>query len=101
MVLWVAVALAMVVGVKYYTSLQLRNLEMRLNKVKDGLQGKKEELQQVMARQHEAQSDEDAQAERIRFMKEIIQDIDMRLQGKGEDDDVVVTDAMSPPPTMG
>lgn len=101
MVLWVLMALVVVLGVKYYTSLQIRNLELRLNKVKDGLQGKQNELHQVMERQHEAEAEEYAQTERIRFMKEIIQDIHIRQQGQGGEEDAMVVDAMPPPPTMG
>ena len=100
MLLWVVMSLALVVGMKYYTSLQMRNLEMRLNKVKDGLQGEKEELNRAMERQNEVQADESAQAERIRSMKEIIQDIQIRLQGQGnEDENAMVADAL--PPTTG
>tara|TARA_Y100000294_G_C8371346_1_gene262866 strand:- start:152 stop:454 length:303 start_codon:yes stop_codon:yes gene_type:complete len=100
MLLWVVMSFAMVVGVKYYTALQMRNLETRLNKVKDGLQGKKEELSRAMDRQNEVQADESAQAERIRSMKEIIQDIQIRLQGQGnEDENAMVADVM--PPTAG
>ena len=96
MILWVFMSLAMVVGMKYYTALQMRNLETRLNKVKDGLQEKKQELNQAMKQQDAVQADEAAQLERIRSMKEIIQDIQLRLQGKGdEDENAMVADTLS------
>ncbi|MCZ6675479.1 MAG: hypothetical protein O7C75_21335 [Verrucomicrobia bacterium] len=96
MILWVFMSLAMVVGMKYYTALQMRNLETRLNKVKDGLQEKKQELNQAMEQQDTVQADEAAQLERIRSMKEIIQDIQIRLQGKGdEDENAMVADTLS------
>ncbi|MCZ6633140.1 MAG: hypothetical protein O7G87_07015 [bacterium] len=96
MILWVFMSLAMVVGMKYYTALQMRNLETRLNKVKDGLQEKKQELNQAMEQQDAVQADEAAQLERIRSMKEIIQDIQIRLQGKGdEDENAMVADTLS------
>ena len=79
MLIWVIAALALVVGVKYYTSLQMRNLEHRLNVVKDSLHEVKEMYSEAQTKQEEASEQEGHHEERIRSMKEIIQDIQMRL----------------------
>ena len=80
MVIWMLVSLFMVVGVKYFTATKMRDLEKRLNRVKDQLQTKKEEFQTVLSRQKEVQVEESLSTERIRSMKELIHDIGIRLQ---------------------
>ena len=79
MLIWVIAALGLVVGVKYYTSLQMRNLEHRLNVVKDSLHEVKEMYSEAQTKQGEASEKEGHHEERIRSVKEIIQDIQMRL----------------------
>ena len=79
MYIWVIVALLIVVGVKYYTSREMANLERRLHAVKVALHNKKQELDTVQVRQEETQQAEVAMEDRIKHMKEIIQDVNIRL----------------------
>jgi len=77
--IWVIVALLFVVGVKYYTSREMAQLERRLNTVKAGLHTTKQEYDAVQVTQAETEKDEGAMEDRITHMKEIIQDINVRL----------------------
>ena len=79
MFIWVIAALGLVVGIKYYTSIQMRRLEHRLNTVKDSLQRVKKMYTEAQSEQEDTAEDEGHHEERIRFMKEIIQDIQIRL----------------------
>ena len=79
MFIWVIAALGLVVGIKYYTSIQMRRLDRRLITIKDSLQRVKKMYTEAQATQEDAAEEEGYQEERIRFMKEIIQDIQMRL----------------------
>lgn len=100
MAIWMLVSLLMVVGVKYFTATKMRDLERRLNRVKEGLQTKKEEYQGVLARQEEVQAEEDLSSERIRFMKELISDIGIRLQSSDQLETELVVDSGTPPPVI-
>ena len=100
MAVWVVIALVLVVGVKYYTATRMRDLERRLNRVKEGLQAKKDEFRAVVSRQEEVQTEEGEHSERIRFMNELIRDIELRLQGKDEPHAKVVLDAGPRPPIL-
>jgi len=77
--IWVIVALLFVIGVKYYTSREMAQLERRLNRVKTGLHTTKQEYDAVQVTQMETQKAEGAMEDRITHMKEIIQDINVRL----------------------
>ncbi len=99
---WAFAVLLIVFGVKYYTSLEMRKLERRLEKVKDDLQRAKEKLQQAQERQTNVQQEEEVFEERQRAMKETIEDIQMRMTAKDDTDaeDVVVADSAPPPRTF-
>ena len=84
---WVLVSVLRVVGVKYFTATKMRDFERRLNRVKDGLHQKKSELDLVKSRQAQISADETLHSERIRSMKELIHDIQLRLQTKDETPD--------------
>ena len=90
---WVLVMVVMVVGVKFYTATRMRDLERRLNQVKEGLHQKKDELDAAQAQQAEVQTEENGHTERIRFMKELIDDIQIRLTTSDEPDSDLITDA--------
>lgn len=79
MYIWVIVALFFVVGVKYYTSREMANLERRLHAVKSALHSKKQEFDDVQSKQTEIKKTEDEMEQRIKHMKEIIQDVNVRL----------------------
>ena len=74
-----ALGLAFVLVLKYYTAAQMRNLERRLNKVKAGLQEAKDKLAEAGDRQKAVQGEETLYEDRIRFMKEIIEDLQYRM----------------------
>ena len=96
---WAIAVLLIVFGVKYYTSLEMRKLERRLEKVKDDLQSAKEKLQQAQERLSNVQQEEELFGTRQRAMKETIEDIQMRLTSKEESlgEDSVVADSAPPP----
>lgn len=96
MIIWTLVALFMVVGVKYYTSLEMRKLERRLETVKNGLQQVKERLQNVQARQAEIQSDESNYEDRLQVMTEIINDLQYRMTSSDDIEDKIISDSMPP-----
>ena len=70
-----------VIGAKYYTALGTRNLERRLNRVKAGLEKVRQDLRQERERQSGVASDEEMAEMRVRFMKELMQDLQIRLSG--------------------
>lgn len=84
MIVWTLFTLLVVVGVKYYTSLEMRKLERRLETVKNGLHQKKDKLQAAQDRQKSVESEETMFVDRLRVMKEIIQDIQFRLTATDE-----------------
>ena len=93
MIIWMLVSLVMVVGIKFFTATKMRDLERRLNRVKEGLQTKKEEFQTVLAQQEGIQAEEALSSERIRFMKELIHDIGIRLQTADQAQTELVVDS--------
>jgi len=99
---WAISVLLIVFGVKYYTSVEMRKLERRLEKVKDDLQRAKEKLQQAQERQSNVQQEEEVFGARQRAMKETIEDIQMRMSAKeaAAAEDVVVADSAPPPRTF-
>ena len=101
MIIWTVCMLVFVVGVKYYTSLEMRKLERRLETVKNGLHQMKEKLHVAEERQHQVQAEEKGYEERMSVMREIIQDIQFRLTSEDEldVDGVMVSDGIPPPPS--
>ena len=98
MLIWVLFSLILVVGVKYYTSLELRKLERRLETVKNGLQQIKEHLQRTQDKQKSVQIEEAEFEERLKFMKETIQDIQFRQTSSEEVDPESLMILESAPP---
>ncbi len=72
-----------VIGAKYYTAIGTRNLERRLNRVKAGLEKARQELRQEREKQTRVSADEELAEMRVRFMKELMQDLQIRLTGGG------------------
>lgn len=97
LLIWTLAALLMVVGVKYYTSLEMRKLERRLEAVKEGLQQAKDRHKTTQDSQEETEAQEANQTERIRVMKEIMQDLQDRLSSAQDISvDKVISDSMPP-----
>ena len=87
MIIWTLFTFAMVLGVKYYTSLEMRKLERRLETVKLGLNQVKEKLAVTQRRQDETEAEEASYKERLRVTNEIIQDLNIRLSSSDALDD--------------
>lgn len=83
-----------VIGAKYFTAIGTRNLERRLNRVKAGLDKARQALNQEREKQTSVASDEEMAEMRVRFMKELMQDLQIRLTGGGnmEQQEMVVKD---------
>lgn len=97
MYIWVAFSLTFVVVVKYYTAMEMRKLERRLETVKDDLHRVKEQLVAAQERQQEVQQEEENFEERVRRMKEVMEDLQMRLtssQDQDEEAKMVISDTM-------
>ena len=84
MIFWAVFAAMAVFGVKYYTSIQMRQLERRMSRVKDELHSAKEKLQNAQQSQTDAQTEEEAVVERGVRVREIIADIQDRLAAREE-----------------
>jgi predicted nucleic acid-binding Zn-ribbon protein len=84
MIFWAVFAAMAVFGVKYYTSVQMRQLERRMSSVKDELHSAKDKLQSAQEGQTEANTEEDAVVERGVRMREMIADIQDRLAAREE-----------------
>ena len=100
MIVWTLFTLLVVVGVKYYTSIEIRKLERRLETVKNGLHQKKDKLQEIQDRQKSVESEETMFTDRLRVMKEIIQDIQFRLTTTDELETQKVILSSAPPPAF-
>jgi len=79
MLIWVFFSLLGVVSVKYYTSMEMRKLERRLDTVKDDLRRAKEKFESAQQENEEVSVEEELCAERIRAMKDMMQDLNVRL----------------------
>ena len=84
--LWAVLALLGVVAVKYYTALGSRNLERRLNRVKSELDDARERLKVAREKQTGATEDEEEETLRMRYMKEMIDDILMRVGARDDNE---------------
>lgn len=93
MIFWVLAAMMSVIGVKYYTAIQVNKFEKRLNEVKDGLHEIKETFLEVQEQTRQTEEEEAIFVERIRVMKEMIEDLKMRLsfEEKPEEESILVS----------
>ena len=91
------IALAGVFAVKYYTSVQMRSLDRRLQTVKadlDRVKGRRKEAEEKLNR---AQEEENAHQERIRYMNELTEDLRYRLTVTEEEDDELIVRSSATP----
>ena len=82
---WVLLCLAAVVGVKYYTSIGLSQLDRRLAAVKRDLEKSKEGRKEKQEEAEKISEEEDLCETRIRNMKDLIADLEYRLTVASED----------------
>ena len=95
---WAVFTLLIVVVVKYYTAIEMRKLERRLEAVKEGLQLVKQNLQEAHGERSKAEALEESYAERYRRMKETIEDLQIRLSTPDELEAAVVVSSAKPTP---
>ena len=99
--LYAMLCLVGVFMVKYYTAVEMRKLERRLERVKDDLGQVKDKLGSVQKHMDQVRSDEEDYQDRVRRIKETIEDLEIRMTSFSQDDseeNVVVSDSSSPRP---
>ena len=99
--LYVMLCLVGVFTVKYYTAVEMRKLERRLDRVKDDLGQVKDKLGSVQKHTDRVRSDEEDYQDRVRRIKETIEDLEIRMTSSSQDDseeNVAVSDSSSPRP---
>lgn len=99
--LYVMLCLVGVFTVKYYTAVEMRKLERRLDRVKDDLGQVKDKLGSVQKHMDQVRSDEEDYQDRVRRIKETIEDLEIRMTSSSQDDseeNVAVSDSSSPRP---
>ena len=79
MVIWILASVLAVVLVKYYTAMEMRKLEARLDAAKSDLEQYRKRLQDAQEVLFFFCKQKTAYEIRLRFMKELIEDLDMRL----------------------
>ena len=82
MLFWVVCTGVVVLVVKYYTAAEMRKLEVRLGTVKEDLQSAKSRLQEAQDKQSAVKSEEDSFEDRVRRIKEVTEDLQLRLAAK-------------------
>lgn len=85
-----------VIGAKYYTAVGTRNLERRLNKVKDDLEAARQRLREERQKQSDIAEEEEHSELRVRYMKELIHDIQIRLTQTQENREEFIASQMEP-----
>ena len=68
-----------IIGAKYYTAIGTRKLERRLNRVKVALEDARQDLQGGRQLQADIAEQEKLSEQHVRYMKELIHDIQVRL----------------------
>ena len=95
MAYWLLTTLAGVFAVKYYTAVEMRKLERRLERVKEDLTEVKSNLSDAQGDTNDAREREDSFEERVRRIKETIEDLEIRLTTSTEEreDQMLVSDS--------
>ena len=93
MMVYAMLALLGVFIVKYYTAVEMRKLERRLMRVKEDLIAVKSKLADAQGDTNESREEEEAFEERVRRIKETIEDLEIRLTTSKEEqeNEVVVS----------
>lgn len=76
--LWLFLGL-LVVGVRYYTALGKRSLDRRFNRVRADLDRARQRLREQREQQTAATMEEELMVARVKYMKEMIEDLNHRL----------------------
>lgn len=97
MIVWVLACFILVLGVKYYTSTQGARLQKRLDTARLDLMDVKESLQSALEKKQNTETDEEEEVERVRRMKEIIDDLNMRLTTSRDEEEDRIELELQPP----
>lgn len=87
---WVILGAIAVLFSKYYTAVGSRKLHRRINKVKLDLEHARRRLKEVREEEYDTSRAEELVIQRVRFAKEMIDDLRLRLTLSDEPDPVVV-----------
>jgi predicted nucleic acid-binding Zn-ribbon protein len=87
MMIYAMLALLGVFVVKYYTAVEMRKLERRLMRVKEDLIAVKSKLADAQGDTNESREEEEGFEERVRRIKETIEDLEIRLTTSREEQD--------------
>ncbi len=99
--IWLLFALAAgVIGAKYYTTLGHRKLERRLNRVKSDLEKARRRLKEEHEREKSIAQDEEIAELRLRYMKELIEDLHLRLNTSDNDRRAEEKEEVAPLPSF-
>jgi len=79
-----------VVFTKYYTSVGSRKLHRRINKVKLDLEHSRHRLKEVREGEYDMTRNEELTVQRVRFAKEMIDELSLRLTLADDNEHVVV-----------
>ena len=100
MLVWVLAMVVLVVGIKFFTATRMRDLEKRLNQVKEGLHQKRDALEVAMTHQTEVETEGEGHSERIRIMKELLNDMQIRVTINDVPKPEQMVDSEAPPPII-
>jgi len=76
---WIILGAIGVIFTKYYTSVGSRKLHYRINKVKQDLEHSRVRLKEVRETECDKARDEEDDIQRVRFAKEVIDELRLRL----------------------
>lgn len=92
---WVILGAIAVLFSKYYTAVGSRKLHRRINKVKLDLENARHRLKEVREEEYDTAREEEVALQRLRFAKEIIDDLRLRLTLSDDPEPVVVDTSKS------
>ena len=90
---WVILGAIAVLFSKYYTAVGSRKLHRRINKVKLDLEHSRNRLKEVREEEYDTARAEELAIQRLRFAKEIIDDLQLRLTLSDDSEPVVIADS--------
>ena len=82
---WLIISSLGVIFVKYYTSVGSRKLHHRINKVKYDLITTRRRLKEVRGEGYDIAQEEELAIQRVRYMKEMIDDLHLRIAMNSEE----------------
>ena len=93
--MWVLISLAAALVLKVYTSRAIVELQGRLYQARQALREAKKEKHTVTQRQARAADELEMASQRVQSMKQLIDDLNLRLEG-GDMKEVVIAEDVNP-----